>query len=620
MDSLLELKNKALDMHMNNDFEGALLLYDEIIHHDPNNLFALNNSATLYASQSLWGKAKKIFERIIQIDPNNSSAYCNLGLYYKLNSSHKAEVSFKKAEQMFERAIEISNNPLASINLANIYYETKLFKKCIEVSEKAINQKKNIDTLTLIELHIYAYCSRLRLSLYDNMKMHYESIVKLMKSKMDLTKEPMLSAFNIQMIPYSNDFYTNYTKTVVSSERELLKHNLQPKTACRAHNCDSALGVSSRRIKVAYVSGDIRSHSVSLLMKGIFKNHNRDKVELVVFNTSYIADYVTEEIKGMCDKYYNILTNDSEELLIAIEKENVDVIIDLSGHTRHTAAYLFKQLSIPVRCHMVGYYGPLCIEGIDYFVGSSELIPESNRDFFEEKIIYMPEISHASPKFLGDDDVYNSKSSLGLPEDKFIFASFCNNYRIDYHTAAIWAKILKSCPNSILWLHLSEDCESFLQYFEKIGVSRSRIYNLEDKMLTSHKANRFVDIYLDPTTISAGTSTYISLSYGVPVLTLPSEKPESRTTTAILKAAGLDEFITSSKKEYVNKALHYYRNYTDLIKLKQKIINSRDTSIVFNQARFTYFLEKSLLAALDNFNSTGQHNDVCLDVKDMVPL
>ena len=143
-----------------------------------------------------------------------------------------------------------------------------------------------------------------------------------------------------------------------------------------------------------------------------------------------------------------------------------------------------------------------------------------------------------------------------------------------------------------------------------VGLSRDRIIILDYGMLTITKANSFVDIYLDTTIISVGTSSFLSLSTGVPIITLSSKRPESRTTTAISSGFGMQNLIASTPDDYIAKAAYYYHNLKELIFLKQKIINSRDITPVFNQARFTPYLEKGFEQACQHYKDTKGYTDI----------
>lgn len=600
--SIEELKEIAVSYHSAGELEKALFFYEKILSVDDNDVLSLNNSAAIYVGKNLWVKAKKIFEKIITIDGNNTAAYCNLGTYHKNIASHKHTLSFKMAEFFFKKSIKVGDNYKAALNLAMLYFEARDYKQTIQSAEMAWKLVSNDDKLSKVEILYHIISAKYRVSDYDKMELYENHLKSELKENVSVNLEPMICSFNIQMSPYTNQFYNEYVGRLYKNK-----------------SCTYEIGARknilhcSEKIKLGYISSDLKNHSVSLLIKDIIKNHNKDMFEVYVYYIGAFMDHVVEDIRDNVDFLYHIcMKTNPRELRKQLIHDNLDVLIDLNGHTGVTALPILREQIVPIQCHMLGFYGPICMKSINYFIANEHLIPFKHRSFFREKIIYLPDIVQAAPKFHGKDYPYNKKEDFGLPENKFVFASFSSSYRIDVQTVSIWSKILKKCTDSVLWLNVYTDeaANNIRKYFKSKGVNEDRLFFLKEVLITELNAMKLVDVYLDTARISAGTSSFISLSSGVPVITLPNSRPESRTTTAILHGCDLSELVSASPADYINKCYSLYRNPTKLIKLKQKILNNRDVCHTFNQSRFTYNLEQGIIEAYNYHKETGGYKDM----------
>lgn len=619
MNSQIEYnKSQAIEMHKSGRIEEALKYYEKVISIDPKDIISLNNMGAIFVQKHLWSKAKSIFEKIITIDSNNSSAYCNLGLYHKKYAKHKFTLSYKLAKFFFEKSISINKNYRAALNLTILLFWAKDYQATLEMGLFTLRLIPPIDKLSRVEVLYHILSSKFRMSDFKHMKKYEKELSELLKNGVNVDLDSTICSFNLQMSLYTDKFYHDYVGAMYRFS--VAPSNLENNSECLG-DIKNFENQYSSKIRLGYISSDLNKHSVSLLIKDIICNHDRRKFKVFVYYIGPYMDQVTEYIKTKVDCFHHVpIKTHIRSIKHKIIKDKLNVLIDLNGHTGQSALPVLNEQLAPIQCHMLGFYGPICMKSINYFIGGKHLIPSQYRSFFPEKIIYLPDVVQSSPKFLGSDLPYTTKKDFKLPEDKFIFASFSSTYRIDIDTINLWSSILLKCPNSVLWLNTCDErvIDNIHKFFRAKKIKPDRIIFLHDTMVSEINAFKFVDLYLDTTRISAGTTTFISLSSGVPVVTLPNNRPESRTSTAILNGCDLDALVANSSHDYISICVDLYNNPKKLISLKYKILNTRDTSHSFNNSRFLYNLEQGIIQAHEHYIVTGGYKDIIVETPEKI--
>ncbi len=208
-----------------------------------------------------------------------------------------------------------------------------------------------------------------------------------------------------------------------------------------------------------------------------------------------------------------------------------------------------------------------------------------------------------------------TKKELGLPENKFIFCCFNSNQKILKQALNLWVEILKQTPKSILWL-LSKNknfIKNLKEEFEKKNIKSERIIFSESIPLEKHLARiKFADLFLDTFPYNAHTTCSDSIWAGVPVLTKKGKSFHSRVASSLLRTSGLDELITNSDEEYIEKALKIANDEKYLKHLKDKLNTSRDTNPLFNSELYTRKLEEAYEIVLKKHIENQDPDDVYL--------
>jgi hypothetical protein len=233
---------------------------------------------------------------------------------------------------------------------------------------------------------------------------------------------------------------------------------------------------------------------------------------------------------------------------------------------------------------------------IDYIVADHTLIPAKSKEFYSEKIIYLPNSYQVNDRKKVISDKQFSRAELGLPEESFVFCCFNNNHKILPTTFLGWMRILKAVKDSIL-LFLEDNswaAANLKSEAEKQGVEAGRLIFVKRMLLPEHLArHRQADLFLDTFPYNAHTTASDALWAGLPLLTLMGESFASRVAASLLTAINLPELITSSQEDYEALAIELANNPNKLKTIKTKLETNRLTTPLFDTPRFTKHLEEA---------------------------
>ena len=374
------------------------------------------------------------------------------------------------------------------------------------------------------------------------------------------------------------------------------------------------------KIKIGYFSADFRDHPMGHLMVKMLETHDKSKYEIFGF---YLGkrheknDIFHLRIKNTFTKFYDVSNMSNEEIISLSKNLKIHIAIDLMAHTGgHEGKFgIFQKKLAPIQINFLGYPGTSGSDKIDYIIADKTVIPEKNKKFFSEKIVYLPNSYQPSEKDRVLSKKNFTKQILNLPKDDFIFCCFNTIKKILPNIVNLWAEILNQVPKSVLWLLSdNDDAKKNLKIeFEKKKIDPKRIIFGTKIPITEHLARiKFADLFLDTFPYNAHTSCSDSIWAGLPILTLEGESFQSRVASSLLKTTGLNELITKNEKEYVDKAVHIAKNKEYLDKLKNKLLASKDSNPLFDNKSFTHNIEKAYSIVFEKYINQKEPDDVYL--------
>ncbi|MBB4411909.1 tetratricopeptide (TPR) repeat protein [Rhizobium cellulosilyticum] len=350
------------------------------------------------------------------------------------------------------------------------------------------------------------------------------------------------------------------------------------------------------KIRVGYLSSDLfDKHATMKLIRRVFELHDRDRFEVTLFCHTDPKMLATNEANR--EEWGNVVTVrdlSDEEIVAEIRSRNIDILVDLKGHTIGTRNTVFNMQAAPIQVAWLGFPGSTVNVDLDYAVGDRYVLPDSSKPHYYEKFCRLPETYQPNDPVNRPLAKPMTRKEVGLPEDAFIYGSFNANRKITPQMLDMWADIVKSTPNGILWI-LTNNAESRMNIQKKLvaaGVPAKRIFFMT-KMQFEHHLNRIplADLGLDTYPVNGHTTTSEMLWAGLPVLTYKGTNFASRVSQSLLHAIGLPELIAEDENDYVRLAVEFGKNPEQLKPLRQRLEDNRLKSPLFDDARFTLHLE-----------------------------
>lgn len=349
-----------------------------------------------------------------------------------------------------------------------------------------------------------------------------------------------------------------------------------------------------QKIKLGFFSADLREHAVTYLTAELFEKFDKNIFEIFAFSVDMPhQDSMKQRISSACDHFIEVGKETDQAVAAIARKMEIDIAIDLGGFTKDNRLGIFSYRAAPVQISYIGYLGTTGAPYMDYILADKTLIPEQSREFYSEKIAYLPSYQVNDSKRIISDRVFTRKE-FGLPETGFVFCCFNNNYKLTPATFDHWMSILKLAQDSSLLLYSSHiEIENNLKNEAAIrGVDPSRIFFCPQLPRAEYLARyRIADLFLDTLPYNAGTTASDALWAGLPVLTLTGESFASRICASILNSIDLPELITETSDEFVKQAVELAHDKEKLNLIKYKISQHRHTTPLFNSELFCKNLE-----------------------------
>ncbi|MFV0679648.1 tetratricopeptide repeat protein [Ottowia sp.] len=359
---------------------------------------------------------------------------------------------------------------------------------------------------------------------------------------------------------------------------------------------------ASQRLRIGYLSSDLREHPVAFLAAGLFESHDKARFETYALSIGPqpSVSSMRARLAKAFEHFVEIQEQKDADAAARIQTLQLDILIDLNGYTTHSRSGLLAYRLAPVQVAYLGYPATTGMAEVDYILGDRWVTPAECAAEFSEQIVRLPE------SFQCNDDQRRiapqtpSRASLGLPEPEggsgFVFCCLNNTYKITPLMFDIWMRLLAQVPGSVLWLLGESDvAQRNLRAEAKArGIAPDRLVFAQRLPYENYLAQyRQADLFLDTLPFNAGTTASDALWAGLPVLTQLGHTFAGRMAASLLDAVGLPELITRSAQDYEALALKLATEPGLLNSLRQRLADNIPTAPLFNTQRFTRHLESA---------------------------
>lgn len=405
----------------------------------------------------------------------------------------------------------------------------------------------------------------------------------------------------------------------VSNDPEL--HRMASVIFAKIHVSDSLPDIGRypdhERIRVGYFSADFHSHAVAFHIAELIERHDRSKFEIIGFSfgPNDASAMRARLVKGF-DRFIEVgHLSDSGVALLARHHE-IDIAIDLMGFTKDARTGIFAARAAPVQASYIGFPGTMAADYYDYLVADPIVIPEAQRAFYTEKIAYLPHTYQVNDTKREISSAPLSRAQFGLPEKAFVFCSFNSVQKINPQVFDDWMTILKGVEGSVLWLFAGNaDAErNLLREAQERGISRDRLIIARLAPLPLHLArHRLADLFLDTFPYNGHATSSNALWAGLPLLARQSETFAGRVSASLLHAIGLPELITTTREDYVARAVELATHPEKLVLIRQKLAANRLTTPLFDTGLFTADIERLYARMYERHQAGLPPDDIALN-------
>jgi predicted O-linked N-acetylglucosamine transferase (SPINDLY family) len=353
------------------------------------------------------------------------------------------------------------------------------------------------------------------------------------------------------------------------------------------------------RLRIGYLSADFREHAVAYLMTGVLEQHDKRRFEITALSLrAPDTGRYGLRIATAVDRYVDLSQVSDAQAAEQIRALQIDVLVDLVGHTQGSRGNILAQRPAPVQINYLGYPGTSGARYIDYLLADEYLIPPASRSYYSESIVYLPDCFQANDDRRAVAGRVTDRAEYGLPAEGPVLCCFNNSFKLTPDCFDIWMRLLLAHPAAVLWLVAQHALtqRNLRHEAQRRGVDPNRLIFAAQLPYEQHLARLgCADLFLDTLPFNGGTTVSDALWAGLPVISCSGEALASRMGGSLLRAVGLDELVSSDLAGYERLALALLADRRRLTALKARLLEQRQHSVLFDTARFTRHLEAAYL-------------------------
>lgn len=517
--------------------QKAIECFEKAIQLNPNSVDAYNNLGIVYLELEAYEQSINVLEKLLTIKPNYYRGHSNLGLAYKHEGNlHKAMEHFYEAAKLAPTSPEVFNN------LGNALIDRGEFDAAIEYYKKASQLNPAFDNA------------------YGNILFA-------------LNYHPDMSALEIF------EYYKFYDKQRGQSHPKCLYYS-NPK-------------IKKRKLKIGYVSPDFKMHPVRLFLEPLLANHDKSQFEIYAYAQIFKEDIITHRYQQYAD-YWRITTGLSDDdLAVLIQKDGIDILIDVAGHTAGNRLQVFARKPAPISVSWLGFGYTTGLSAIDYYLTDEISAPRGSESLFSEQPwrVAIPSYVYRPAEGMGEVNELPA-----IQKGYVTFGTLSRSIRLNHRTIKAWADVLKKVENSKLVIDSknytdSEMVEKLCEKFRQYGIGKERLE------IGYHSPPwdvlRKIDIGLDCFPHNSGTTLFEMLYMGIPYVTLADRISVGRLGSSILTGLNREEWIADTEEEYINKLVALASDTVTLAKIRASLRDQMTHSPLMDEQGFARKVENA---------------------------
>ena len=555
--------------------EKSITYFQKAIEFQPKHADAYNNLGTIFKEKGEREKSITYFQKAIEFQPKHADAYNNLGAAFKELKDYKKSIYY------YKKAIQIKPSSTMYSNLGNAFKGLGEYNKAINYQEKAIQINPK-----------YADAYYNLATIFEEIS-EFKKAIKYYLKVIDIQPDHPYAYNNLLFNTcwsYENE---NYLKLTKKNYESIPKQNKKKLIGLK--------NSSEKILNVGFVSGDLNKNAVGYFLLDTLKYLRDKNLKLFAYSNNIIEDDFSKLIKKNFDNWILVSHKTDIELINLIRKDNIDILFDLSGHSRNNRLPVFKNRCAPVQAAWIGWSATTGISEIDYIIGDIYATPLSDQNKFSEKIYQLKNIWQSLSISNSDFKVPFVKNNN---KENVVLGCLANSMKLNDYLIKIWSRILNQIPNSKLILRnknfaISKVRKKFIEKFENNKINKNQLIiegqSFKSKSEYLEYYNK-IDIVLDTFPVSGVTTSFDASYMGVPILTKIHNKSFwFRSGESINKNLNMDDWIAKDENDYIQKAIKFSANKNYLINLKIELRNLALKSSLFDSKNYSNHFYEMLL-------------------------
>ena len=592
------------------NFTEACDRYREAVALAPQHAAAhLNLGVGLEAASDTDG-ALKCYEAVLRIDPGN--AYAN----YNLGKLHFVRRAFPQSERYLRAALERKPEfPEAYVVLSNVHDALGEYAQAGAVLETALRQRPDYAgawynyATVLVKLDRQAEAedaARRAIQFAPNFFAGYAFLGDLMRSEARL--EEAVEMFGRartlaggglaceQAQLHALNYFDGISAEALFERHVQVGRRIESEYPVRFTSFTNPKD-PERRLRIGYVSKDFYRHPVSWFLAPVLERRDRSRFEAYCYSTGSRSDDVTAQVRSLTDRWLDGTRMSHAELADAIHRDGVDILVDLLGHAGSSDLAVFAQQPAPVQMTWLGYLNTTGMTRMQYRLSDAVSDPPNIADrLHTESLVRMPRSQWCYRPYREMElSKEHAKEPPCVRNGYITFGSFNHGLKLSPTVLALWAQILLRLPDAQLVIMGVPDGaaqDRLRGAFTQHGIAAGRI-----RIVGPLPMNDYVpwfdkvDLALDSTPYSGGTTTCDTLWMGVPVVALAGQRSVSRSAASLLTTVGLADWITHTPEDYVDRAVKFAGDRALLAGLRASLRQRMRESPLMDEVGFTRDLE-----------------------------
>jgi predicted O-linked N-acetylglucosamine transferase (SPINDLY family) len=355
---------------------------------------------------------------------------------------------------------------------------------------------------------------------------------------------------------------------------------------------------ASRRLRVGYVSSDLREHVSRFYLDGLLRHHDRASVEIFCYSNTFPGDAWTARYREHASVFRDVWSSDDAEVARCIREDGIDVLVDLTMHSGSACPLVFARKPAPVQICWLGYVGTTGNDAMDYRITDPYLDPPDATTYpYTERALRLP---HSFWCYDPQAPASPVASLPALRNGYLTFGSFGSFCKVTAPSLDLWAEVLTAVPDARFVLHVPSGSARarVLGALERRGVTASRLslraHLPRPKYLAAYEG---VDLCLDTLPYNGLSNTLDAAWMGVPTLTLRGANVVGRAAYSVAANLGLAWLAARTPAELVQTSRRLARDLPALSELRHGLRSRLQSSPLMDAPRFARDMESAYRVA-----------------------